>query len=73
MTQKSREVVLMAMRAAKGDDLERARAAFRGKSAADMRKPYGQSGRTCEEILSGYTEAREEWEAAWRELNALLV
>lgn len=38
----------------RGDDLYRARAAFRGRTPEQMQEQYGQSGRTFAEILRGY-------------------
>jgi hypothetical protein len=46
----------------RGDDLERAIAAFRGYSVEDMGKQHGQSGRTRQEILDGYFRDRAEHE-----------
>ncbi len=43
---------------AKGDDLYRARLAFRGLSPEEMKKEYGKSGQSCQEILDEY-EAHE--------------
>lgn len=40
----------------RGDDLYRARAAFRGMSATQMAEQHGQSGRTRQEILAEYEE-----------------
>jgi hypothetical protein len=41
-----------------GDDLERARAAFRNRTPEQMQLKYGQSDRTCQEILDGYVKER---------------
>lgn len=38
----------------KGDDLQRARAAFRGFDATAMDRQYGQSGKTPRQILAEY-------------------
>ncbi len=43
---------------AKGDDLERATAAFRGCTPDRMQEEYGQSGRTRQEILDSYQQQR---------------
>ncbi len=40
------------------DDLARARMAFRGKSAEQMQENWGQSDKTCQEILDDYTDYR---------------
>jgi hypothetical protein len=41
-----------------GDDLERARIAFRGKSPKEMEKEWGTSGQSCQKILDGYVKER---------------
>lgn len=64
MTNKER--VLRILESTRGDDLYRARAAFRGLSAEEMGKQYGQSGQTRAEIVAGY-ERRE------AELNELIA
>ena len=56
----------------KGDDLERARAAFRSLNSTQMQQQYGQSGKSCEEILAGYEQGRQEWQEA-SDLLALLL
>lgn len=40
----------------KGDDLERAERAFRGRTTLQMQEQYGQSGRTCQAILDEYRQ-----------------
>lgn len=72
MTDKSKSLVLRAMEGFKSDDLERATAAFRGKTADQMQEQHGLSGRTRQEVLDGYRASREEWKTAMRELKALL-
>lgn len=54
MTARSKEVILRAMQNAEGDDLERATAAFRGRTPEQMQQQYGQSGSTCAQIIDGY-------------------
>jgi hypothetical protein len=46
------------------DSLERAEAAFRSRSPEDMQKQYGQSGRTCQQILDEYRAARKLYDEA---------
>lgn len=58
------ERVWAALMRDKGDNLERARAAFSGLSLPQLEKQYGQSGKTCREILAEYEEGREEWQVA---------
>lgn len=57
---------------AKGDDLERARSAFRGMSERQLDQQHGQSGRTRRQILQGYEEDRAEYDGARRLLDAML-
>ncbi len=56
--------VKRAMQNARGDDLERAERAFRGLSAKEMAEQHGQSGRTRQEVLDGYTAHRTAWNNA---------
>ena len=44
---------------ARGDDLYRARAAFRNCSEAELDKEYGQSGKTRRQILREYEQEAE--------------
>lgn len=44
----------------RGDDLERAKSAFRGMSAEQMQEPHGNSGMTRQRILDCYIEARKD-------------
>lgn len=53
--------VIRKMQAAKGDDLERAEANFRG---LPLDVPHGQSGMTRRQILDSYRAERLEWQAA---------
>ena len=57
---------------AKGDDLERAEAAFKRLSPEQMLEYHGDSGRTVQEILEGYREEREEWQDAYDLLKELI-
>lgn len=52
-----------------GDDLERARAAFRQMSGAQLDQQYGQSGKTRREILKAYEDER----ALYLKAKALLM
>lgn len=54
MTEESKAVIIAALTQYRGDDYERARAAFRRRTAIEMEEQYGQSGRTCQQILEGY-------------------
>ena len=50
----SRELVIQALEQYRGDNLHRARMAFRHCSPAELQMEYGQSGRTRAEILDEY-------------------
>lgn len=49
---------------ARGDNLERAQAAFRGLTDEQFGWQYGASGRTCREVLEGYKRDRAEHDEA---------
>lgn len=61
-----RDYIQRAVHQRSGDNLERARAAFRGLSPAEMAKEYGQSGQTRQQILDGYEQERALATAAMR-------
>lgn len=44
------------------DDLYRAKRRFHGMSEEELNHPYGQSGKTCGEILIGYKDKVNELE-----------
>jgi hypothetical protein len=52
------QAAVYALECARGDDLYRARNAFRNCTQAQLDEQYGESGRTRREILAGY-EAHE--------------
>lgn len=56
----------------KGDDLERAQAAFRGMSDWKLDCQHGQSGQTRREVLAGYVNHRQRHDeaSAWVEDQA---
>lgn len=54
-----RRTLLDALHVAKGDDLERARRAFRGCTPEQMRREHGASGRTRQQILDEYQAHRD--------------
>lgn len=72
MTNKSKEIIIRALKNAKGDDLERAKAAFSRQSPEEMKEQYGFSGRTCYQVIDDYQAARNEWQVAWDELTSLI-
>jgi len=45
-----------ALESFRGDDLYRARMAFKTRTPEQMQQPYGQSGQTCAQILEGYQQ-----------------
>ena len=51
-----RTLAIRALEQLKGDNLYRARAAFRNMSEGQMREQYGQSGMTRAEILLQYED-----------------
>jgi hypothetical protein len=59
------EFVLRALESYKGDNLERARYAFKGCTPEQMRQEYGQSGQTRAQILEGYEHDRQKWQDAY--------
>ena len=46
--------LLRALSQHQGDDLARARLAFRGMTPEQMQEPWGQSGRTKQQVLDEY-------------------
>ncbi len=60
------QTILRALQQYRGDDLERAKLAFRSYSPWQMTQPYGLSDKTPEQILLGYQEHVDEVEAAIR-------
>jgi hypothetical protein len=59
-----KEYAIRLLENARGDDLERARWAFRGLTPMQMAEQHGQSGKTRQEILGGYEAERVRYEAA---------
>ena len=53
---KYRELTIQALENMRGDDLERAKRAFRNCSPEQMNQEYGESGRTRNEIINAYYE-----------------
>jgi hypothetical protein len=53
-----RDYIQRAIRSYSGDDLERARRAFRGLSPEEMEELHGESGQTRRQILDGYIRER---------------
>jgi len=59
-----KQVILNALQNHRGDDLERATAAFRNFSDKQLDEQWGQSGQTCRQILEEYRAHTEEVEMA---------
>ncbi len=55
-----KEVILYALKNSRGDDLERAETAFKDLSPQELDEQYGQSGKTCQQILDDYRDHRKE-------------
>jgi len=66
-----KKLAIQALESVRGDDLYRARAAFRGLSAEEMGKQHGQSGKTRAEILRGYEEHETKINAALQWLRSI--
>lgn len=72
MTLEERAYILKCVGRTDGDDLERAENAFRNLSAQQFDQQYGQSGKTCRQILEGYRTQRAFHKAAYVALQELL-
>ena len=59
-----KQLVIKALYQMTGDNLERARSAFRNKTPEQMQEQYGLSGQTCAEILAEYEEYEAKVDAA---------
>jgi hypothetical protein len=57
-------LAIAALERYKGDDTQRARAAFRGMSTAEMHEQHGRSGKSRARILADYVEYDERVDAA---------
>lgn len=62
-----KELAIQALQNMKGDDTYRARAAFRGMNAEQMKQQHGQSGKTRAQILAEYEahDAKVDAAIAW--------
>ncbi len=59
-----KQLAIRALSQMKGDNLARARSAFRNKTPEQMQEEYGLSGRKCVEILAEYEEHEAKVDAA---------
>ena len=69
MTEQSKETIRRALWCYRGDDLERAKAAFRGMTPGMMEQEHGQSGNTRQSIMDIYVKHVHAIEVALEELN----
>lgn len=53
---KYKSIILSALRQTRGDDLERAKIAFRNYSPEEMKEQHGLSGKTRAEVLKEYQD-----------------
>ncbi len=63
MTDLQRQQIDRILNEAKGDDLYRAQAAFRGCTPEQMQQNYGESGVTRQSIMDGYVKHEAHIEA----------
>lgn len=66
-----KELILAALRQYMGDDIYRARHAFKGCTPSEMNSQYGVSGKTRQQILDDYEEHNARVEAAIAYVKAL--
>jgi hypothetical protein len=71
MTKETKETVLIALQNYMGDDLERAKAAWKGLNSNAMNELYGKSGKTRQQILDEYQEHRDKVNIAIKEIQSL--
>lgn len=64
--------IRMALRKAKGGDLERAKMSFKDMTDEQLDRQWGQSDQTCRGILTGYQQDRDRHEAAVYWFEALI-
>lgn len=70
-SERRKNLIISALRGIRGDDYERAKAAFRGYTDRQLDAQYGASGETCRAILEGYRKHVEDVEEviAWVKEN----
>ena len=69
ISQESYRIIESALRSMMGDDLERARMAFRHCTPEQMKEQYGFSGKTRQEVLDGYEAHRAKLTRALEEFR----
>lgn len=72
MTKEQADYIRRCVGKSDGDDLERAENAFRNLSEQQLDQQYGQSGKTCRELLDVYRQNRAKHHAAYAALEDLL-
>ena len=72
MSHSNKQIVLQALGQMRGDDrIDRARAAFKNCTQAQMNEQYGKSGRTRMQILSEYEAHDAKIQSAINWINSL--
>jgi CRISPR/Cas system-associated protein Csm6 len=71
MTKETKELVLKELNRLRGDDYERAKAAFRNRTPKQMQEIYGASGKTCQALLNECREYAEKVERAIAEIEKM--
>lgn len=71
MTYGTRKIILAALRNHRGDDYERALAAWRNLTPTQMGQEYGESGQTRQEILDTYRNHVKNVERAINEVERI--
>ncbi len=69
MTNETKQIILRALNNYRGDNLERAQAAFKNCTPEQMQQLYGMSTETRQEILDGYKLHVEKVMKAIEEIN----
>lgn len=64
--------VVQCIKQAKGDDLHRAKSAFKNFTHQKMNEEYGQSGKTPQQIIDGYKAHEQKCNAAIEAVERLL-
>lgn len=60
MTTKQKTDIIRILEQSKGDDLYRAKMAFKYMTPDQMGQQWGHSGKSCQEILDGYVKHEEQ-------------
>lgn len=71
MTTEMKNFIISCIESKRGDDYVWAQYTFKNYTPQQMHQQYGQSGRTCTEVLNGYALHDNECTAAINEMNKL--